>query len=345
MNSKTRSITIFVFVLFVIVTMFYSIIRTQPAEFESGNRQVMGTFAHLIIVAPNRKIAEKAAKDAFTAIENVDNLMSDYKEDSEISIVNRDAFQRAVQVSEPTFEVIQRSVELSKLTDGAFDITVGPLVALFRREKETGIASTQNETEQAQSKVGYEKLILDESNRTIRFSVEGMKLDLGGVAKGYGIDKAVEAIQKAGALGAMVDVGGDVRCFGVPSKGKKTWLVGIQDPNIETENDDIGVVLALKISNGAVATSGDYQQFAIINGKKQSHIINRNTGSSAEGLSSVSIITDNATDADALATAVSVMGPEKGLALIKNLSDTEAILIPTGQNELIMTSGAEKYIN
>ena len=321
------------------------IINRQPAEFESGYRLVMGTLARIIIVAPNRKIAEKAAEDAFAAIEDVDNLMSDYKDDSEISIVNKEAFQRAVQVSEPTFEVIQRSVEFSKLTDGAFDITVGPLVALFRKEKETQIAPATDEIEQAKSKVGYEKLILDESNRTIRFSVEGMKLDLGGIAKGYGIDKAIEAIQKAGALGAMVDVGGDVRCFGTPSKGKKTWLIGIQDPNLESEKKDNSLILTLKMRDGAVATSGDYQQFVMINGKRQSHIIDRKTGSGAEGLSSVSIITDNATDADALATAVSVMGSEKGMALINKLPDTEAILIPSGQSELKITSGAEKYIN
>ena len=345
MNTKTRSITIFVFVLFLLVAMFFGITRKQPVEFESGYRLVMGTFARVIVVAPNRKIAEKAAEDAFAAIENVDNLMSDYKDNSEISIVNREAFQRAVQVSEPTFEVIQRSVKFSKFTDGAFDVTVGPLVALFREEKETQNAPTKEEIEQADSKVGYEKLMLDESNRTVRFSVEGMKLDLGGIAKGYGIDKAIEAIQEDGALGAMVDVGGDVRCFGTPSKGKKTWLVGIQDPNLESEKKDNGLILTLKISDGAIATSGDYQQFVMIEGKKQSHIIDRRTGSSAEGLSSVSIVTDNATDADALATAVSVMGQDKGLSLIERLSGTEAILIPSSTSEeIIKSSGAEKYI-
>ena len=188
MNTKTRSITIFVFVLFLLIVMSFSIILRQPVEFESGTRLVMGTYARLVVVAQNAGIAEKAAEDGFAAIENVDNLMSDYKEDSEIGIVNKEAFQRPVQVSEPTFEVIQRSVKFSKLTDGAFDVTVGPLVALFRKEKETQVAPTKEEIEEAKTKVGYEKLILDETNKTVRFSVEGMKLDLGGIAKGYGID-------------------------------------------------------------------------------------------------------------------------------------------------------------
>ena len=134
-------------------------------------------------------------------------------------------------------------------------------------------------------------------------------------------------------------------CFGRAPKGKSHWLIGLQDPysNKDTEGHDI--LLKLKLVNGAVATNGDYQQFALIKGKRYSHIINRQTGTSAEGLSSVTIIADNATDADALATAVSVMGVEKGLALIEKLPNTEAILV-TSQPEykIIKTSGAEKYI-
>ncbi len=344
MNTKTRSITIFVFAIFVIIAMFSSIIKRQPAEFESGYRLVMGTFARVIVVAQNSKVAQKAVEDAFAAIEKVDDLMSDFKDDSEIGIVNKEAFQRPVQVSDSTFEVIQRSIKFSKLTNGAFDITVGPLVALFRKEKETQIAPTNEEIEQAKSKVGYEKLILDEANRTVSFSVEGMKLDLGGIAKGYGIDKAIEAIQKNGALGAMVDIGGDVRCFGTPPEGRKSWVVGIQNPNIDDQSSGSGLIMTLKANNKAITTSGDYQQFVLIKGKKQSHIIDRKTGTGAEGLSSVTIITDNATNADALATAISVIGAEKGIELIENLDETEAILIPSGQTEFISTSGAEKYI-
>ena len=303
----------------------------------------MGTFARVIIVAPNPKIAQKAASDAFAAIEKVDDLMNDYDDNSEIGIVNIEAFQRPVQVSESTFEVIRRSIEFSKLTDGAFDVTVGPLSALFRKAKQTEIAPTQEEIDSTKEKVGYEKLILDETNRTVRFSIEGMKLDLGGIAKGYGIDKAIEAIQKAGALGAMVDVGGDCRCFGIAPESRESWLVGIQNPNIDDDSGENELVMILKANNRAITTSGDYQQFVIIEGKKQSHIINRKTGTGAEGLSSVTIITDNATDADALATAISVIGQEKGIELIENREDTEAILIPSGQTEFITTSGAEKY--
>jgi len=177
-------------------------------------------------------------------------------------------------------------------------------------------------------------------------AIDGMRLDLGGIAKGYAVDKAIEAMKRCGATGAMVDIGGDIRCFGTPPKGKTHWLIGVQDPNAAKEGIGWdGLVLALKIADAAIATSGDYQQFVLIEGRRRSHIINRKTGTSAEGLSSVTVIADNATDADALATAVSVMGAEGGLALIEKLPKAEAILITSRPKpELIKTSDAEKYL-
>jgi thiamine biosynthesis lipoprotein len=272
--------------------------------------------------------------------------MSDYKNDSEISRVNSQAYEKAVKLSESTYEVLQRSIEFSKMTDGAFDVTIGPLVSLFRKAKESKVAPTEQQIAQAKSKVGFEKLKLDNENRTVRFSEKGMLLDLGGIAKGYAIDKAIEAARRCGAIGAMIDIGGDVRCFGLPPKGRDHWLIGLQDPNSAIEGmEGGGLRLVLKATNEAIATSGDYQQFVIIEGKRYSHIMDRRTGKSAESLSSVTIITDDATDADALATSVSVMGGEKGLALIEKLPNTEAILISPGPKyEITKTPGALKYI-
>jgi thiamine biosynthesis lipoprotein len=346
MNTKVGSIAIIIIILLLIALLFlFFFVAKRPVELESGYRLVMGTFARVVVVAKDTKTAQKCIEAAFSEIDNVNNLMSDYKNDSEIGLVNSNAAEHPVRVGESTFEVLQRSIEFSKLTGGAFDITVGPSVDLFRAAKETHIAPTQEQIDNAKTKVGYEKLILDPKNRTVKFAVEGMRLDLGGIAKGYGIDKAIEATKKSGSLGAMVDIGGDVRCFGMPAKGKDHWLVGLQDPNLPADTPGLDIVLTLRINDGAVTTSGDYQQFVIIDGKQYSHIIDRQTGTSTEGISSVTIITDNATDADALATAVSVMGAEKGLALIEKLPETEAILIPSGpKSELIKTTGAEKYI-
>jgi thiamine biosynthesis lipoprotein len=317
---------------------------TKPTEADSGHRPVMGTFARVVVVAPDTNTAKQCIKAAFAEINNVDKLMSDYKDDSEISCVSKDAFKQPVKVSKPTYEVLQKAIEFSKLSQGAFDVTVGPLVQLWRSASEANSVPTDTELQDARSKVGYELLYLDANEMSVRFAVDGMRLDLGGIAKGYAIDKAVEAMKKSGALGAMVDIGGDIRCFGTPSKGKSHWLIGLQDPN--KTDDLIGTsLLVLKLTDAAIATSGNYRRFTLIKGRKFSHIISRTTAAGTQGLSSVTIITNNALDADALATAVTVMGAEKGLALIEKLPQTEAILITSPPHQkFIKTTGAEKFI-
>jgi thiamine biosynthesis lipoprotein len=202
------------------------------------------------------------------------------------------------------------------------------------------------ELQQARSKVGYDKLILDANEMSVRFAVEGMRVDLGGIAKGYAIDKAVEAMQKGGALGGMVDIGGDIRCFGSPPAGQNIWRIGLQDPDKAKAGLDAGTpLLVLNLTNTAVATSGNYRRFVVIEGKMHSHIIDTKTGYSSDELTSVTIFSQNTTDADALATAVTVMGTEKGLALIETIPQTEAILISSPpEYKLIKTSGAEKFI-
>jgi len=329
-----------------VVVLYLFVSARRLVEVDSGHRLVMGTFARLVVIAADPNTANCCIEAALAEIQKVDELMSDYKSDSEISEINRDAFRRAVKISESTYQVLQRSIEISKLTGGAFDITVGPLVDLLRLAEKKGVSPSKAEIDRAESKVGFEKLKLDSRNRTVKFTVEGMRLDLGGIAKGYAVDKAVEAMQNVRAIGAMVDIGGDIRCFGVPTRGKKNWLIGLQDPN---KPDEIITktlpLLVLKLTDAAVATSGGYRRFTLIDGKKYSHIIDRRTGISAQGLSSVTIIASDATNADALATAVSVMGDERGLALIETMPGIEAILITTqSPHQIIKTSGVEKYI-
>ena len=331
---------------FLIAGLYFFIWPAGRFEADSGHRVIMGTFARIVAIAKNSATANSSIEAGFEQLKLVDNTMSGHKADSQLSHLNSQAYKNPVRLSQPLFDVLQKSIAFSRKTGGAFDVTVGPLVDLYHLAEEKKTAPTQDQITQAKSKVGFEKLQLDEQNKTVKFTVDGMKIDLGGIAKGYAIDKAVEAMQTAGAIGGMVDVGGDIRCFGKPTRGKKKWLVGLQDPT-DTE-DDIGtgkLLLTLEMTDAAVATSGDYRRFALLDGKKYSHIIDRDTGSSAEDLSSVTIISSNATDADALATAVSVIGAEKGLALIETMPQVEAILISSPPSfERMQTSGAEKYI-
>lgn len=337
-----------------LITVFYFLFTVERQQrwpkkrvtAESGYREIMGTFVRVTAVAMDEQTAQTCVKEGIKQLELVDNTMSVHNAESEISRINRDAYRQTVKVTEPVFEVLQRSVEYSRLTDGAFDITVGPLVDLWHEAGKKNIKPTEDEIASAKTKVGYEKLVLDAENKTVHFTVDGMQLDLGGIAKGYGIDLATTAMQKAGAMGGMVDVGGDIRFFGAPPRGKQKWSVGLQEPKIDEKGlVSHQLVLVLEMINKAVATSGDYRRFVLIDDKKYSHIINPSTSTSAEGLSSVTIIAQNATDADALATAVSVMGAEKGLALVEKLEGMEAILISSGPElKQIQTSGAEKYI-
>ena len=164
----------------------------------------MGTFAHIIAVAADSNTAQKSIDAAFGQLVLIDNLMSDYKPESELSTVNREAFKNPVKISEPFFEVLSRSITFSKKTGGAFDITVGPLVDLYHAASEKGVPPTEDEIAQVKARTGFEKLLLDEPNRTVKFTIDGMRLDLGAIGKGYAVDKAVEAMRQCGALGGLV---------------------------------------------------------------------------------------------------------------------------------------------
>jgi thiamine biosynthesis lipoprotein len=307
---------------------------------------VMGTFACVVAVAADSNTAKRCIEAAFAEIEEVEKRMSYHKSDSEISELNRDGFRRAVKVSKSTYEVLQRSIEFSELSGGAFDVTVGPLVDLWHSAEDANSLPTDAELQQARSRVGYDKLILDANETSVRFAVEGMRVDLGGIAKGYALDKAVEAMQKGGAVGGMVDIGGEIRCFGSPPAGQKNWRIGLQDPDKAKDGFDAGTpLLVLHLTDAAIATSGHYRRFVTIGGKRYSHIVDPKSGHSSESLASVTIICPSSIYADALSTAVTVMGKEKGLALIEQMPGVEAILItPAPEFKQIQTTGAEKFI-
>jgi thiamine biosynthesis lipoprotein len=343
-RDKKSFIAIIAVVIFILALLHFGLAEREPESFtaDGGYRPVMGTFARVIVIAADERAAQACIEAAFGQISKIDELMSYHNPDSEISRLNRSAFENPVKVTPLTFQVIKKAIEFSQLTDSAFDVTVGPLVDLWRQAGDANTVPTEQQLQEAGSRVGWDKLILKDNEQSVQFAVDGMQLDLGGIAKGFAIDRAVEAIEEVGGLGAMVDIGGDIRCYGKTPKGQKYWLVGLQNPNLESEEQ---ILFTLKLSAGAVATSGGYQRYFLIGGRHYSHIINERTGSTAEALSSVTIIADSATDADALATAVSVIGAERGIELIENRAGTEAIIISAApEYKVTETSGAEKFI-
>ena len=337
-NTKTLFLRAALAIVIIGMLSWFSF-QTRTVTVDGGFRITMGTIARIMVTAENAQQANEAIDAAFDKIFQVDELMSDYDPNSQLSQVNQNAFDSPITVDEALFEVLAAARSYSSTSDGAFDVTIGPVVQLWRNAKEDNTTPTPEAIAKAKEAVGHENLILDTENRTVQFAKDGMSLDLGGIAKGYAIDKAVEVLQNAGVKGAMVDIGGDLRCFGTPANGKQHWFIGLQDPKNEE-----GILLKLNMDEMAVATSGDYRRFVMIDDQKYSHIVNPATADSAADLSSVTLIATTAMAADALATAVTVLGSEKGLALVETLDESEAFIIQSNDGKLKKSSGADIYL-
>ncbi len=331
-----------ILVTIAIVAIFIGYRRTNIYEVESGKIITMGTGARVKALAPNRQTAQNCIRVAMEQFNLIEKIFSDKRSDSQISLVNREAYKRPVKVSREVFDLITTSFTFSELSGGAFDITVGPLVDLWKQAGDANNVPSDEQIKESLSKVGYKKLILNEADSSVRFTVEGMRLDFGGIAKGYAVDLAVEAMLDSGAVGGMVDIGGNIRCFGKPPKEQEDWVIGVQNPNLSSPQQ---VIMILKLDDKSAATSGNYKRFVTIGGRHFSHIIDPRTGQTVEELSSVTIITEQATDADALSTSVTVMGAEDGMKLIEKIPLTDAIVItPAPEYKIIKTKGVEKLL-
>jgi thiamine biosynthesis lipoprotein len=321
-------------------------VQQLPQRVESPLHAIMGTVARIIVMAPDTQTGQRAIQAGFEAMERVDGLMSTYRPDSELTIVNEEAHERPVPVSGETWAVLQKAGDIHRASAGAFDVTVGPLLDLWQDAADSNAPPTPEQIAAARARVGWERVKLDTQARTVTFTQSGMRIDLGGIAKGYAIDQAVEALRKAGAVGAMVDIGGDIRCFGTPPRGNDNWRIGLQDPRLDESGQAQAILMVLSIDDRAVATSGHYRRFALIDGQRVSHIVEPESGRGSGKLASTTILAPDALTADALATAVSVMGQDQGLALVESLDDVEAIVIPPelGSLEMIQTRGAGRFI-
>ncbi len=295
----------------------------KPLQRFSYEEKHMGILVKFTLYAPDEGIANKAAKAAFDRIADVDRRMSDYNPESELrQLCDRAEPGKAVPVSGDLFMVLKHAQDVSKRSHGAFDVTVGPVVRLWRRarwQKELPDADRLKEALQA---VGYQKVKLDEKRRRVTLAQQSMRLDLGGIAKGYAGDAALAALRENGVSRVMIDAGGDL-VLGDPPPGKAGWRIGIA-PLEQTDGPPSRI---LEIKNAAVATSGDAFQFVEIAGTRYSHIVNPKTGLGLTQRSSVTIIAPTGMEADSLASAVSVLGPEAGLKLVESTKDTAAFIV------------------
>lgn len=339
-RNKSLVLKTVVVVCLVVMLLIWRI-SSQLVRVDEYSLDFMGTQSHIMVVAEDETTARRCVDAAMLEFEHIEKLASFYDANSELNMVNRSAFEEEIKIESELFDIIEVAMLYSRVSGGAFDITVGPLVDLWKTAK---TKPTAQQLEQAQAKVGYHRLILNPEKRTVQFELEGMKIDLGGVAKGYAIDKAIFAIKQNGAVGGLVDVGGDIRCFGKTKTGEEFFKIGLQNPDNVGDSEKEQLLAVFKVKDRAVATSGDYQRFIEVDGERISHIINPATKTGAKKFRSVTIIAPKAIDADALATAVSVMDEKTGMEIIENLDNIEAVLVKR-DGQVIKSSGADEYIS
>lgn len=286
----------------------------------------MGTLFRIKLYAVNQNDAQQAFHAAFTRITELDDILSDYKPDSEINRLCRTAVHQPVPVSDDLFRVVSASEKLSEQSDGAFDITIGPLTHLWRQARKTGQVPETTAIAEAAGHCGFHKVQLDPSAHTIELQQSGMQLDVGGIAKGYAADEALRVLSKCGIHSALVAASGDLVFSNAPP-GHAGWKIGIDS----LDSAEAPFTRVLMLANRAVSTSGPEEQHLDVNGKRYSHIINPKTGMGLTTDITATVVALTGTQADALATAVTVLGAERGLDLVKSTPGASAIIVAGGR--------------
>ncbi len=293
------------------------------AEWITRSESIMGTRCSVELWSEDRQKGEAAIQSVFDDMRRIDRLMSTWKEDTEISQVNREASRHPVKISEELFRLLQESVRYSELTHGAFDITYASVGYLYDFKK--GVHPDQKAIREALPGINWRHMVLDASKTTVFFERPGMRIDLGGIAKGHSVDKGIEILRTLGITRAMVNAGGDTRIIG--DRFGRPWVVGVRDPDHEGKT-----FLKLPLTDTAFSTSGDYERYFDEDGKRYHHILDPKTGDSARKCRSVTVISGTATRTDALTKSVFIMGPEAGIEFINTLPDVDAVAVaPDGK--------------
>ncbi|MDD5492464.1 MAG: FAD:protein FMN transferase [bacterium] len=291
-------------------------------------RVMLGTVVEIKIIDADPQKARQALNAAFNEISRIEKLMSHFDPHSALSQLNKLGYSENRELN----DLILEAIEFSKISDGGFDITVGPLMNLWDFKAPVPRVPAVRQIKQSLAEVGYKKIIFDSNKNRIMIK-RGIDIDLGGIAKGYATDQAIAILQKEGIRTALVNSGGDIRAI-----GDKEWQIGLKNPR------DQGILAAIRIKNKSVVTSGDYERYFIKEGKRYHHIINPGTGYPADQCQSVTIIAPTATAAVALAKGVFVAGPVQGMEIASSQAQTETIIIDN-QGRLYVSAGLIKKGN
>lgn len=335
MITKQRTIILSVLIAVVITaTVFVSAMRKTVF---TDSRITLDTVVAVNVVTNSGRKASKAFDAVYADLDQLGKKIDFYSEQSEVHKINANAGLKAVEVSPETLELIKESLRIADTSGGSFDPTTGAVTVLWDFVKKE--RPDKKELAKALKLVSYKNVKINEEKKTVFLTKKNMKIDLGGIAKGYAADRAVDILKKMGVTAALVAVAGDIRAYGVKPDGR-SWKVGIQDPR--PEDPSYNIFAALPLENKAISTSGDYQRFFEVEGVRYHHILDPQTGMPARGAESVSVIAEKAVDTDSLSTAVFVLGPRKGVALLKKLGYEGVIVNEYGK--ILVTEGIKDII-
>jgi thiamine biosynthesis lipoprotein len=299
------------------------------AEWISQTDHIMGTRVAVALWHDDPVLGELAVQTVLQEFKRLDEKLSPYKESSELSLLNRLAAEEPIPVSEELYLLLAESQKYAELTEGAFDITFASIGHQYDYRR--GKKPSQESTEQALPLIDYRHLQLTPRKQSVFFLRPGVRIDLGGIAKGYAVDRGIELLRQRGIAHALISAGGDSRLLG--DHQGRPWHIGIQAPRNKN-----AMAAVLPLSDCAISTSGDYERYFEADGIRYHHIISPKTGHSANSVQSVTIIGPNATRTDALSTSIFVLGGEAGMALINRLDDVEAVIIDN-QGRMLNSAG------
>ncbi|HAZ30281.1 TPA: hypothetical protein DCY65_01760 [Candidatus Acetothermia bacterium] len=319
--------------LLALVAVYLAFLRPVP---DVSRTEVF--FGMEVTMRARGRRAEAAIESAFRAVEHILHTMSRFREGSDVWRINTSAPGQMVGVSQMTFDLIRRALLISEMTGGAFDITILPLMELWRSARRTGVLPSSDAIEAARARVNWRGILLDADRREVGLQAPGMGIDLGGIAMGYAVDAAIATLKEHGIGEALVDASGDMYLLGAPP-GREWWRIGIEDPRRE------GAIFAyLDLRNEAVATSGDYRWYFMVGERRFHHIIAPRTGFPVERMQSVTIVAPDATLADGLSTGIFVLGAAEGIRLVEGLDGVDAVIVSEdadGNRLIAVSSGIE----
>ncbi|WP_218043117.1 FAD:protein FMN transferase [Steroidobacter gossypii] len=290
---------------------------------------IMGTRIVVELWATDRAQGSAAIEAVLAEMRRVDQAMSTYKPTSELSIVNARAAQEPIKISQELFDLLSTSLEYSRITDGAFDVTYASVGYMYDFRKH--VRPDEKQIAAALPGINYRHVELDRKNGTVHFARPGVRIDLGGIGKGHAVDRGIAVLQARGIDHALVTAGGDSRIIG--DRFGKPWVVGIRHPDRKDE-----VIARIPLEDAALSTSGDYERYFDENGVRYHHIINPKTGHSASKVRSATIIGPTATRTDGLSKTAFVLGPEKAIEIYNRLEDVDAVLV-TPEGKVLYTEG------